>query len=87
MGRFSFTRGWTLRGWDTFAGEAYHIGRYFTEAGARRAARRCLRKLEKDQPSEFSGGQRPGGVQDKLSIVRPDGTEFQFPEAAERPPT
>jgi hypothetical protein len=83
MGKFSITRGWTLRGWDTFAGEPYHIGRYFTEGGARRAARRYLTMLEKNQPPEFSGGRQPGGIQDKVSIVRPDGTEFQLPESAE----
>ena len=81
--KFSFTRAWALHGWDTFAGEAHHIGRYFTEAGARRAARRYLRRLEKDQPSESSGGQGPAGIQDRVYIVRPDGTEFRVPDRPE----
>ncbi len=77
MGRISWTRGWRLNGWDTFAGESYPIGRYFTESGALRAARRNLRGLERTQPAEISGGQ--DGIQDRLTIVRPDETEYPFP--------
>jgi predicted LPLAT superfamily acyltransferase len=72
--KLSVKRGWNLRGWDTFAGESYLVGRYFTEAGARRAAKRYLRRLEKDQPAAIAGP-----IQDKVYVVRPDGSEFQLP--------
>jgi hypothetical protein len=83
VGKFSLRRLWRLRGWDTFAAEAYPIGRYFTEAGALRAARRNLRQLSRDQPPESSGGQGPPGIQDRVYIVRPDGTEFRVPDQPE----
>jgi hypothetical protein len=79
MGKFSWTRQWKLQGWDTFAGNSYFIGRYFTEAGALRAAKRYLRQLEKTQPTQTSGGQVPGGIQDRVSVIRPDETEYRFP--------
>jgi hypothetical protein len=72
--KLNIKRGWNLRGWDTFAGESHLVGRYFTEAGARRAAKRYLRQLEKGQPAAISGP-----IQDKVYIVRPDGSEFQAP--------
>ena len=71
---FSLQREWKVRGWDTFAGEAYPLGSYFTEVGARRAAQKYLRKLAKEQPAEISGT-----IQDKVYIVRPDGSEFHLP--------
>src|SRR5262245_18102138 len=65
---------WRLRGYDTFAGEDYPLpGSYWTEAQAQRAARKRLAELERTQPSVSSGGQRPGGIQDQVYIVRPDG--------------
>jgi len=78
VGEFSLSRRWIIEGWDTFAGEPYHVGRYFTESGARRRARRYLRKLEAMQPAETSGGQSPDGIQDRVFIVRPDGTRYRF---------
>jgi hypothetical protein len=59
-----------LEGWDTFSGHAYPLaGRYWSEAGAERGARRQLKKLDKSQP--HAGGQ--GGIQDQVFIVAPDG--------------
>jgi hypothetical protein len=70
---------WRLRGHDTFAGEDYPLpGTYWTEAQAQRAARRRLAELERMQPSASSGGQRPGGIQDRVYIVRPDGTAYRY---------
>jgi hypothetical protein len=76
LSNFSWANGWQVKGWDTFAGESYPIGSYSTEAGAVRAAQRHLRSLEKSQPTAQSGGQAPGGIQDRVSIVRPDGSEY-----------
>jgi hypothetical protein len=70
---------WKLQGYDTFAGEWYPLpGRYFSEKAAQRAARRELKKLEKMQPSRYSGGQRPGGIQDRVYIVGPDGLVVRY---------
>ena len=63
---------WWLEGWDTFAGHSYGIpGRYRTKEKATKAAKRYLRKLEKYQPSEISGGQ--DGIQDQVYVRGPDG--------------
>jgi hypothetical protein len=68
---------WKLQGFDTFAGEGYSLpGRFLTERAAIRAAKRQLKKLEKLQPSSYSGGQ--AGIQDKIYIVRPDGTTYLY---------
>ena len=70
---------WRLQGYDTFAGESYPLpGIYFSEKSAQRAAQRELRKLEKMQPSGQSGGQKEGGIQDRVFIVRPDGTTYRY---------
>jgi hypothetical protein len=70
---------WRLRGYDTYAAEDYPMpGSYYTERGARRAARRYLRHLERTQPSETSGGQKDGGIQDRIYVVRPDGSSYRY---------
>jgi hypothetical protein len=70
---------WKLQGWDTFAGEAYDLeGSYFSEKAARRAAKRELKHLEKLQPSQDSGGQGPKGIQDRIFIIRPDGSSYRY---------
>ena len=70
---------WHLSGYDTFAGESYPLaGSFFSEQAARRAAKKELKKLEKLQPSRYSGGQQPGGIQDQISIVRPDGSSYRY---------
>lgn len=77
---FLASRTWRLRGYDTFAGDWYPLeGRYFSEGAALRAARRRLRALERLQPSRSSGGQGPGGIQDQVYVVRPDGTLDRVP--------
>jgi hypothetical protein len=72
-----FWRGpWRLEGWDTFAGQAYALpGRYRTRQQAERAGRRQLRKIEKSQPTETSGGQ--DGIQDRVYARGPDGESFR----------
>ena len=63
---------WTIVGWDTFGGHSYPIpGRFRSEAAAARAAKRHLKKLERMQPSETSGGQ--AGIQDHVYARGPDG--------------
>jgi len=73
--RFSIPT-WTLRGYDTFAGEWYPLaGIFLSERAAVRAARKRLQELERQQPSSTSGGQ--DGIQDQVYIVRPDRTMFR----------
>jgi hypothetical protein len=63
---------WSVEGWDTFAGESYPIpGRYRSRESATRAAKRYLRKIERMQPSDTSGGQ--DGIQDRVYLRGPDG--------------
>ena len=63
---------WTIEGWDTFGGHSYPIpGRYRSESAAVRAAKRYLKKLERLQPSETSGGQ--AGIQDHVYVRGPAG--------------
>lgn len=70
---------WELGGYDTFAGESYHLaGPFFSEKAATRAAKKELKKLEKMQLSRYSGGQQPGGIQDHIYIVRPDGSSYRY---------
>jgi len=47
------------------------------------AGRAYLAELERLQPSEQSGGQRSGGIQDHVYVVRPDGGFYQvkWPDA------
>ena len=68
---------WKLKGYDTFAREPYTLpGRYFSQAAAERAAWRRLRELEVTQPQTMSGGQN--GIQDRVYIIRPDGTQYLY---------
>ena len=68
---------WTLRGYDTFAGDSYHLpGWYLSEAAAGRAAQKQLKQLERNQPSEISGGQT--GIQDQVFVVPPDGSAYRY---------
>jgi hypothetical protein len=70
---------WTLEGFDTFEGEFYPIlGEHDTEQEALDAARVKLAEFERDQPSSSSGGQGPGGIQDRVYIVHPDGPKYRF---------
>ena len=71
---------WKLEAWDVFDAGNYSIpGSYDTEEQAIEAAKIELQELEKLQPTESSGGQSETGVQDRVYIVRPDGTKYRYP--------
>jgi hypothetical protein len=82
-----------LEGYDTFSGESYGLdGSFETCQGALEAADARLQELERTQPTSSSGGQRdggfqggtyvPGGIQDRVYIVHPDGRRQRvFPTA------
>ena len=68
---------WKLEGYDTFDHRPYRLpGEYQSQADAERAALERLQELERTQPRSLSGGQ--GGIQDRVYIVRPDGTQYLF---------
>jgi hypothetical protein len=70
---------WRLEGFDTFEGEEYPLtGEHDTEELAQAAARGRLAELEKSQPSASSGGQGLYGIQDRVFIIRPDGSKYRF---------
>jgi hypothetical protein len=70
---------WKLQGYDTFSSEQYPLeGVYPDEPTAQRAADRRLADLERQQPTATSGGQAPGGIQDRVYIVRPDGSKYRW---------
>jgi hypothetical protein len=70
---------WHLEGFDTFAEESYPLeGEYPDQQAAEAAARKRLQELERDQPTETSGGQSEHGIQDRVYVVRPDGTRYRF---------
>lgn len=70
---------WKLAGYDTFDGHFYKIeGMYDTEEDAIKAAHKRLIELEELQPTEYSGGQPPFGIQDIVYVVRPDGFMYRF---------
>jgi hypothetical protein len=67
---------WRLVGYDTFDGEAYFLSGYDSEDACRRAASERLAELEREQPSDISGGQ--DGIQDWVFIVTPAGTYDRY---------
>ncbi|MEK7100763.1 MAG: hypothetical protein AAB921_01555 [Patescibacteria group bacterium] len=74
---------WKLEGCDVFDMPEDHGhypigGEYDTEDQAIEAAKSRLIELEKSQPTKESGGQSDRGVQDRLYIVRPDGSEYRY---------
>jgi hypothetical protein len=74
---------WRLEGQDAFSGEKYHIrGEYDDESQALDAARLWLTTLEMNQPTEETGGQDEHGIQDRIYVVRPNGTRYRFVEHA-----
>ena len=73
---------WAVEGYDTFEGgpDAYYpiedgLG---SEAEALIVASAYMTDLERRQPAATSGGQGPYGIQDRVFIVRPDGSRYQF---------
>ena len=78
---FNWHGEWFIEGWDTFASHSYPIpGKYKTEEAALRAAKKYLKKLERKQPSDISGGQ--DGIQDQVYVRGPDGQSIRvLPDA------
>lgn len=69
---------WKLEGYDTFSNEEYSLpGEYPSEKAAIAAAQARLKELELTQPTKDSGGQGSLGIQDRVFVVRPDGTKFR----------
>ncbi|OIP24913.1 hypothetical protein AUK11_02030 [bacterium CG2_30_37_16] len=69
---------WHLKDFDTFEEEYYGLkGSFETEELAIAGGKEKLKELEETQPSSQSGGQDPLGIQDKVFVVRPDGTDFR----------
>lgn len=66
---------WKLLGLDAYEydPQPYFLGEYDSEQEALEAAYKRLTELEKSQPSSESGGQRPGGIQDRVYVESPDG--------------
>ena len=70
---------WKLEGWDVFDAGNYVIdGEYNTEEQAIEVAKARLIELEKSQPTKESGGQSDRGVQDRVFIVKPDGSKYRY---------
>jgi hypothetical protein len=71
-----------VEGYDTFEGgdDAYYTIKdgLGSEAEALIVAANYMTELERRQPTATSGGQGPYGIQDRVFIVRPDGTRYQF---------
>jgi hypothetical protein len=66
---------WKLRGYDTFEGMPYKIpGEFDSESLAQEAAEKYLK--EKIEP--LQGKPTLGGIQDRISIIRPDGTSYRY---------
>jgi len=69
---------WKLLGYDTFSSEWYSLpGSYRSEREAQAAADARLDDLERTQPSRSSGGQGDLGIQDRVFIQRPDGSQYR----------
>jgi hypothetical protein len=70
---------WQLAGYDVFSSEDYNLdGEYTTQELAETAARNRLAELEVRQPSASSNGQGSFGIQDRVYVIRPDGTRYRF---------
>lgn len=72
---------WCLEGFSVVENRPYPLrGECDNEADALDAARLRLAHLERFQPTESSGGQDDDGIQDRIFIVRPDGSRYRFVE-------
>ncbi len=70
---------WILEGEDTFASELYPIpGEHNSQEEAEAAAAVKMTEIEALQPSTSSGGQALDGIQDRIYIVRPDGSKYRY---------
>ena len=73
---------WAVDGYDTFESgpDAYYRVKdgLASEEEALIAAAGYMKALEREQPSEQSGGQGSMGIQDRVFIVRPDGSRYRF---------
>ncbi len=70
---------WKLEGYDTFEGEPYPLpGEFDDQKSAEKAAGKRLKKLEISQPKSSSGGQDSAGIQDRVYIIRPDGSKYRY---------
>jgi hypothetical protein len=73
---------WAVEGYDTFEGgpDAFYPVKsgLATEEDAHIAAASYMKHLERSQPSATSGGQGLTGIQDRVYIVRPDGSRYRF---------
>jgi hypothetical protein len=71
--------GWGVDGCDTFEGRDYLITTGLaSEDEALTAASAYMTELDRRQPPEHSGGQDALGIQDRVFIVRPDGSRYRF---------
>lgn len=73
---------WSVEGYDTFEGgpDAYYTVKdgLGSEADALIVAANYMTELQRRQPTATSGGQGPYGLQDRVFIVRPNGSRYQF---------
>lgn len=70
---------WKLLGYDTFSGEDYSLaGAYISQRSAEQAAEAQLKELQQTQPDSETGGQDEQGIQDRVFVVRPDGTKYRY---------
>lgn len=69
---------WEVVGYDTFDREFYPLYDCVSEEVALALGIRYLKHLEATQPAAFSGGQAALGIQDRVFIIRPDGTQYRL---------
>ncbi len=74
---------WQLSGYDTFAGEAYFVGRYHTQRCALWAAWFHLRKLERGAGARSDGGPPPDGIRDTVDVSHPHGRTINLTRSSE----
>lgn len=70
---------WRLQGYDAYDGGFYSLpGQFTSELDAQKAALSKLKEIEGTQPTEDTDGQNDEGIQDRVFILRPDGTQYRF---------
>jgi hypothetical protein len=72
---------WGVDGYDTFeGGDAYYpvSTGLSSEDEALTTASAYMTELDQRQPPQQSGGQDAMGIQDRVFIVRPDGSRYRF---------